>query len=200
MKKKVILNILGIYLGLTLVLLELELYFQFGNPLFIIGLDFFIFGIISIKYFTYGYLITIIGLYILLYSLNIWKIDSNFFRYILVIFFPIVPGFVLFSEKNDKRRFLKKGCSEVEAIYKGTDLYGCYKFEYYLNNKKYVGISYKRRNFNYRENEKVKVYVSSENPEKIFVDMPEKQIKLVKIVTIFLSILAIFIILLMLFE
>ncbi len=41
MKKKIILNILGIFLGLTLVLFGLELYFQFGNPLFILGLDFF---------------------------------------------------------------------------------------------------------------------------------------------------------------
>ena len=200
MKKKVISIILGIYFGITLLLFCLEVYFQFGNPLFIIGLDFFIFGIIFIKYFTYGYIITIVGLYILLYTLNIWKIDWYFFRYIIVIFFPIVPGFVLFSEKNDKRRFLRKGCSEVEAICKGTDSYGCYKFEYYLNNKKYVGISYKKGKFNYRENEKVKIYVSNENSEKIFVDMTEKQIKLVKRITIFLSIFATFIILLMLCE
>ena len=200
MKKKIISIILGIYFGITLLLFCLEVYFQFGNPLFIIGLDFFIFGIISIKYFTYGYLITIVGIYILLYTLNIWKIDDYFFRYIIVIFFPIVPGFVLFSEKNDKRRFLRKGCSEVEAICKGTDFYRCYEFEYYLNNKKYVGISYKKGNFNYRENEKVKIYVSNEYPEKIFVDMPDKQIKLVKRITIFLSIFAIFIILLMLCE
>ena len=200
MKKKVMSIILGIYLGITLVLFGLELFFQFGNPLFIIGLDFFVFGIISIKYITYGYLITIVGLYALLYSLNIWKIDMYFFRYIMVIFFPIVPGFILFSEKNDKRRFLRKGCSEVEAICKGLDFYGWNKFEYYLNNKKYVGTSYKRGKFNYRKNEKVKVYVSNDNPEKIFVDMPEKQIKLTKRITIFLSIFAIFIILLMLFE
>ena len=94
MKKKVISVILGIYFGITLLLFGLEVYFQFGNPLFIIGLDFFIFGLISIKYFTYGY----------------------------------------------------------------------------------------------------------ENPEKIFVDMPEKQIKLVKRITTFLSIFATFIILLMLCE
>ena len=200
MKKKVISIMVGIYFVVTILLFGLELYFQFGNPLFIIGLDFFVFGIISIKYFTYGYLITVVGLYILLYTLDIWKIDGYLFRYIIVIFFPIVPGFVLFSEKNYKRRFLRKGCSEVEAICRGTDFYGYYKFEYYLNNKKYVGISYKGGNFNYRENEKVKIYVSNENPEKIFVDMPEKQIKLVKRITIFLSIFAIFIILLMLCE
>ncbi len=200
MKKKVISIILGIYFGITLLLFCLEVYFQFGNPLFIIGLDFSIFGIISIKYFTYGYLITTVGLCILLYTLNIWKIDWYFFRYIIVMFFPIVPGFVLFSEKNDKRRFFRKGCSEVEAICKGTDSYGCYKFEYYLNNKKYVGISYKEGKFNYREKEKVKIYVLNENPEKIFVDMTEKQIKLVKRITIFLSIFATFIIFLMLYE
>lgn len=135
MKKKIISIILGIFFLLTLVLFGLELYFQFGNPLFIIGLDFFIFGIISIKYFTYGYLITIVGLYILLYTLDIWKIDQHVFQYIMVIFFPIVPGFVLFSEKNDKRRFIKNGYSEVEAICKGTDFYNGYKFEYYLNKK-----------------------------------------------------------------
>ena len=92
MKKKVISIILGIYFGITLLLFCLEVYFQFGNPLFIIGLDFSIFGIISIKYFTYGYLITTVGLCILLYTLNIWKIDWYFFRYIIVMFFPIVPG------------------------------------------------------------------------------------------------------------
>ena len=73
MKKKVISVILGIYFGITLLLFGLEVYFQFGNSLFIIGLDFFIFGLISIKYFTFGYLITIVGIYILLYTLNIWK-------------------------------------------------------------------------------------------------------------------------------
>lgn len=197
MKKKIISIILGIFFLLTLVLFGLELYFQFGNPLFIIGVDFFIFGIISIKYFTYGYLITIVGLYILLYTLDIWKIDQHVFQYIMVIFFPIVPGFVLFSEKNDKRRFIKNGCSEVEAICKGTNFYNGYKFEYYLNKKKYVGISYKTGYFNYHKNEKVKIYVSSKNPEKIFVSMPKKQIELVKKITIFLSIFAIFIIILM---
>lgn len=106
---------------------------------------------------------------------------------------------MLFSEKNDKQRFFRKGCSEVEAICKNTDVYGCYKFEYYLNNKKYTGIS-NNKNFNYTKNQKLKIYVSNKNPEKIFVDMPEKQIKLVKRITIFLSIFAIFIILLMLCE
>ena len=190
---------LEIYFGITIVLFGLELYFEFGNPLFIIGLDFFIFGIIGIKYFTYAYLIMIVGLYILLYTLNIWQIDWYFFRYIMVIFFPIVTGFVLFSEKNDKQRILKNGGTEVEAIFKGTDFYGRYKFEYYLNNKKYVGIS-NNKNFNYTKNQKLKIYVSNKNPEKIFVDMPEKQIKLIKGITIFLSIFATFIVLLMLQE
>ena len=39
--------------------------------------------------------------------------------------------------------------------------------------------------------------LSSKNPEKIFVSMPKKQIELVKKITIFLSIFAIFIIILM---
>lgn len=200
MNNKLVLRILVIFLLFSFVIFGLEVYFKFGNPWFIIGLDFLIFGFLLIKYYTYGYLITIVGLYILLYSLGIWKIDSNIFRYVIVILFPIVPGFILFSEWNDKRRFFKKGCSEVEAIYKGTNFYDGNKFEYCLDNKKYVGISYKRGYFNYRQNEKVKVYVANENPEKIFVDMPEKQIKLIKIITLLFLILAIFIILLMLFE
>lgn len=199
--KRTVSTILYMYFIITFAIFVLELYFEFGNPLFIVGQWFFVFGISSIQYHTFMYLVTIIGAYILLYTLNIWSLDWFYLRYIVVALFPFIPMFVLFSEWNDKNRIMRKGGVEIEAIYKGTDKFTRSVFEFYLDAKKYkVSANRYYRENNYNKNEKVKIIVSTKNPEKIYNYPPNARIKTLKNITIFLLVICVPTIILMLLE
>ena len=192
MKKRFIPIAITSYFVITLLIFILEVFFKFGHPVLVIGQAFLLGGLLSIRNNT--------CLYIVLSTLNIIKINMFYFRYIIVAFFPFVPIFILFSEWNDKQRILRKGAIQVEATYIGNNFYGCSQFKYYINDMKFQSVSYKRGEYNYDKNDKVKIYVSTENPEKIFVPLPEKQIKMIKKIAVFLSVISLLLILLMLFE
>lgn len=192
--------IITLYFAITLLLFILEMYLNFGNPILVIGQAFLVCGLLTIRNTTMGYLLTIVGLYLILICLNVIKVDSLYFKYTIVMFFPFIPGFILFSEWNDKHRILRKGAIETEAKYIGNNFFGWPKFNYSINNITYQTISYKRGNYNYNKNEKIKIFISTKNNQKSFIPLPKKQIKFIKKITLFLSIYSLFIILLMLSE
>ena len=200
MKKRFISIVITSYFAITLLIFILEVFLKFGQPLLVIGQAFLLGGLLSVRNNTFGYLFVIVGLYIVLSTLNIININMFYFRYIIVVFFPFVPLFILFSEWNDKQRILRKGAIQVEASYIGDNFYGGSQFKYYINDMKFQSTSYKSGEYNYNKNDKVKIYVSTENPEKIFVPLPEKQIKMIKEISLFFSIFSLLLILLMLFE
>lgn len=200
MIKKLIQIMLVLYFSITLILFFLGVYLNFGNPVLVIGQAFLVFGLLTIRFSTIGYLPTIIGLFIVLHCFNILQVNSIYFKYIIVIFFPCIPGFILFSEWNDKHRILRKGAIEAEATYIGNNSLGWPKFSYSINNIVYQAVSYKRGEYNYHKNEKIKIIVSVKNNQKSFIPLPQKQIKLIKYITLFLLIFSSFILLVMLTE
>lgn len=201
MKNKFITMILSFYFAITLLIFTLEAFLDFGNPMFIIGQWLLLFGIVCLRYYTFMYLIIIIGLYMILYTLNIWHIDMYYFRYILVALFPILPTFLLFSEWNDKNRIMRNGGIELEATYKGADKFGRSTFEFYLDSQKYKATANRYSSENkYRKNDLVTIYVSTKNPQRIYNSPSKNTIKNIILASVITWVICLPIIIIMILE
>ncbi len=179
-----------LFFCVTLLLFGLEVIFHFGNPLFVIGLDFFIGGLLLVPFATVGYLFLMFGAFLLSVVTRILIIDMYYFRYVVVFFFPFVPFFILFSEWNDKQRIVRKGGEMIDATCQGFGSAGYPIFSYSFHGKKYKGPSYKNGEDRYKKGDKVSIIVDINHPKKFFAPLPMRNIIMLRRITLFLTLFA----------